>query len=434
MLQQERAAATPGAHLRAEIERLGLDQVAVAEAAGVSRQTINNIVNGRQPISRSMAARLGRLTGRSSDYWLRSRFPSGEMASLTHADEPARADAAAQDVVGVRGAAILVNHQIIRAVREGIIRVDPFTERNVQRASIELTLHDFILTTDGNPTDISGGQSFTLPHGHTVSASTREWIEFPVDYVGRVGAMTRLARFGIIMSNGLQVEPGFQGHLQCCLFNAGVTTFELRGGDPIMSLEIMPLSAVPAGDGAVAPPDHHDEFALRFGGHAGASLCDRLIRDQIRAHVKVDGVAPRLVARIPDLDFEIVVTSHEEAYAVSVTSALRTLALLRANRDMQTQLNDSYDTFFNELTESVCLTGEQARGAVGLLGLAFQDADRSMVKLRTGPIAMLQLPAMSAKITLKSLARQLQMNAQDLVLALTCRTSGPLDGGAKAAR
>src|SRR3977135_2343381 len=66
---------TPGEHLRAEIERLGLDQVAVADAAGVSRQTINNIVNGRQPISRAMAARLGRLTDRSSDYWLRSSFP-----------------------------------------------------------------------------------------------------------------------------------------------------------------------------------------------------------------------------------------------------------------------------------------------------------------------------------------------------------------------
>ena len=38
---------TPGDHLRAEIERLGLDQVAVSAATGVSRQSINNIVNGR---------------------------------------------------------------------------------------------------------------------------------------------------------------------------------------------------------------------------------------------------------------------------------------------------------------------------------------------------------------------------------------------------
>ena len=65
---------TPGQHLRAEIERLGLDQVVVRKATGVSRQTINNIVNDRQPISRAMAGKLGRLTGRSSDYWLRASF------------------------------------------------------------------------------------------------------------------------------------------------------------------------------------------------------------------------------------------------------------------------------------------------------------------------------------------------------------------------
>src|SRR5215471_2144784 len=59
---------SPGQHLRAEIERLGLDQVALCKAAGVSRQTINNIVNDRQAISRAMAGQLARITGRSSDY------------------------------------------------------------------------------------------------------------------------------------------------------------------------------------------------------------------------------------------------------------------------------------------------------------------------------------------------------------------------------
>ena len=38
----------PGAHLRAELRKLGLDQVAVSKATGVSRQSVNNIINGRQ--------------------------------------------------------------------------------------------------------------------------------------------------------------------------------------------------------------------------------------------------------------------------------------------------------------------------------------------------------------------------------------------------
>jgi len=56
---------SPGEHLRREIERLDLDQVAVSKATRVSRQTINNIVNDRQPISRAMSAKLARLMGHS---------------------------------------------------------------------------------------------------------------------------------------------------------------------------------------------------------------------------------------------------------------------------------------------------------------------------------------------------------------------------------
>ena len=95
---------TPGQHLRAELARLGLDQVAVSRATGVSRQSINNIVNDRQPISRAMAGKLGRLTGRSSDYWLHAAYSPA--ATTAHAAKH-----------GARGAGpslhggVLVNHQ-----------------------------------------------------------------------------------------------------------------------------------------------------------------------------------------------------------------------------------------------------------------------------------------------------------------------------------
>jgi addiction module HigA family antidote len=239
MLPPDQLGLTPGDHLRAEIERLGLDQVAIAEATGVSRQTINNIVNGRQAISRVMAARLGRLTGRSSDYWLRSLFADNETTTAPPNDVLVLAR-------NVRPLTILVNHQIIRAARTGIIGVDPFEPKNVQRASLDLTLHDFIVTADGNEIDINRGRYFDLKRGQAVNVRTREWIEFPLDYVGRPGAMMHLAKFGIMLSHGFQVAPGFKGCLQACMFNACGKTFVLRSGDPIISLEIMPLASTPS--------------------------------------------------------------------------------------------------------------------------------------------------------------------------------------------
>lgn len=229
---------SPGEHLRAEIERLGLDQVAVSQAAGVSRQTINNIVNGRQPISRAMAGKLGRITGHSSDYWLRGSFARA-LASARGAASPV------EQPGRPFGVGILVNHQIIRAVRDGVVGVEPFDEAHVQMASIDLTLDDFVVTTDGMKVDISDGQSFVLRSGRTVGVSTKEWLEFPHDYIGRVGTKTSLARAGIMTSHGFQIDPGFKGNLQFCVFNAGAQGLALRGGDPIVSVEIMPLSATP---------------------------------------------------------------------------------------------------------------------------------------------------------------------------------------------
>jgi len=225
---------TAGTHLRAELRRLGLDQVAVSKATGVSRQSVNNIVNGRQAISRAMAGKLGRLTGHSSDYWLSEFFPG---ADASHPDT--------RPVTRVAGAGLLVNHQIARAVKDGIIAIEPFAPKNLQAASIELTLNDVLTTTAGDRINIGRGKGYALKPGHSVTATTKERVELPRDYLGRTGVVARLGSLGIVASNALQIEPGFKGRLQFCLFNAGGSPFQLRALDPVLSLEIIRLSAMP---------------------------------------------------------------------------------------------------------------------------------------------------------------------------------------------
>jgi len=118
-----RGALKASEHLRAGLERLGLNQIDVSKATGVTRQTINNVVNGRQPISRAMAAKLGRLTGRGSDYWLQDSFaaPKPRSQSATRAS-------------------MLVDHQIVRAIKDQVIDVAGFDESRVRAASLDLTL------------------------------------------------------------------------------------------------------------------------------------------------------------------------------------------------------------------------------------------------------------------------------------------------------
>lgn len=61
----------PGEMLREDfLPDYGLSVAGLAEAAGVSRQSVNELLRGRRAISPEMALRLARLFGNSPEFWL----------------------------------------------------------------------------------------------------------------------------------------------------------------------------------------------------------------------------------------------------------------------------------------------------------------------------------------------------------------------------
>ena len=61
----------PGEMLREDfMPDYDLTVAGLAEAAGVSRQSVNELLRGRRAISPEMALRLGRLFGNSPEFWL----------------------------------------------------------------------------------------------------------------------------------------------------------------------------------------------------------------------------------------------------------------------------------------------------------------------------------------------------------------------------
>lgn len=400
---------TPGENLRAEIERLGLDQIAVAEATGVSRQSINNIVNNRQPISRAMAARLGVLTGHDKDYWLQSSFAASNAARAG-----ARRVAAAES----RPFGVRVNHEIVDDIRSGVMSVDPFDEDNVHLASIDLTLDDFILTTEGKKIDISDGQSFRLEAGRTINVSTREWIKLPGHYIARVGAMNSLARIGIMTSHGFQIDPGFEGHLQFCVFNAGGRDFELRSGMPVISIEIMPLGATPTDNARAA------EHVRTAGDRSPVisifrnDVCDKKIRDSIRSCVKLDVQGDKVKARILELDIEIYAGSADDAAANAVNCALGALLALRDNPKSAAAERAKYQRFFGEIADNIYFDAEETRRALACFGFPSEAGGALIVTLRGGEEAVVHLPSRNSSISLRHLARRLSEDPLALILIL----------------
>jgi len=64
----------PGEALREDfMPDYGLTTTSLADALGVSRQTVNEILRERRAISPSMALRLSRLFGNSPEFWLNAQ-------------------------------------------------------------------------------------------------------------------------------------------------------------------------------------------------------------------------------------------------------------------------------------------------------------------------------------------------------------------------
>lgn len=61
----------PGGIVRDQIEELGLTITDAAKSLGVSRQTLNNLVNEGANISPEMAIRLETVVGSNAEFWLR---------------------------------------------------------------------------------------------------------------------------------------------------------------------------------------------------------------------------------------------------------------------------------------------------------------------------------------------------------------------------
>lgn len=51
----------------------GLGVAGLAEAAGVSRQSVNELLRGRRSVSPEMALRLSRLFGNSPEFWMNAQ-------------------------------------------------------------------------------------------------------------------------------------------------------------------------------------------------------------------------------------------------------------------------------------------------------------------------------------------------------------------------
>lgn len=139
---------------------------------------------------------------------------------------------------------ILAKPEILRQIRNGRIRIEPYEKTAVGPASIDLTLDDKlrIFNTDRHITraeidyrtltkliDIRKG--YLLKPGELVLGITREKISLPGDVCGWLNSRSRFARIGLMTHIAAPfIAPGISNRQVLEIFNAGRNKIRLTAG------------------------------------------------------------------------------------------------------------------------------------------------------------------------------------------------------------
>ncbi len=168
---------------------------------------------------------------------------------------------------------VLSDRSIREEIAAGRLVIDPWEERFLQPASVDLRLGrefrvfrnyrlPFIDVKQEMPNlteleTIDDKTPFILHPGEFVLAVTMERVEIPNDLVGRLDGKSSLGRLGLIVhSTAGFVDPGFQGRLTLELTNVANLPITLYYAMPVSQISFSRLTTPadkPYGAGATAP-------------------------------------------------------------------------------------------------------------------------------------------------------------------------------------
>ena len=177
---------------------------------------------------------------------------------------------------------VLSDGTIMRLVREGRIRIDPWDESLVQPASVDLRLGDSFRVFHNHRASaidlrdppqhlteevkVEPDQPFVIHPGEFALGRTLEWVELPDDVVARIEGKSSLGRLGLIVhATAGFCDPGWKGTLTLELANLTRVPIKLYSGLAIAQLSFMAL------DAAALRPYGHEQLGSHYQGQVDAT-------------------------------------------------------------------------------------------------------------------------------------------------------------------
>lgn len=134
-----------------------------------------------------------------------------------------------------------LSHDIIKLMIDCGMLLDNADKKGVKGASYDLLLGDEYYY-DGKIKRLTDSSSFLTiePYDYAI-VSCKERARIPRDIIGKFGLTVGLFCQGIILSNGPQIDPGFNGTLFCLLFNTSNQAVHLKRGMHYATIEFNKL-------------------------------------------------------------------------------------------------------------------------------------------------------------------------------------------------
>lgn len=169
---------------------------------------------------------------------------------------------------------ILSDVDLLDAIADGSLVIDPFDESRLQPSSIDLTMDSRVKVLLGSPrsemvdprednSDLMQSvvldEAFDLQPGTFALASTAEVVKISNRHVGRVEGKSSLARLGLLVhATAGYIDPGFHGQITLELSNLLPMAIKLYAGMPIAQLAVMQMTS----------PARHP-YAGKYQGQSG---------------------------------------------------------------------------------------------------------------------------------------------------------------------
>jgi dCTP deaminase len=114
--------------------------------------------------------------------------------------------------------------------------IDRFTEYNLWGASYDMRLGRECAK-NGEVIDLEKTETLSIMPGEFALFTTYEFLNIPLNMVGRNGIMSKWAKQGVISLFSPQIDPGFEGLLIVPVFNAGDQEVLFRYMDNVFTVE-----------------------------------------------------------------------------------------------------------------------------------------------------------------------------------------------------